>query len=154
MFISIHSRKHSGLCIRCRSKGQSHALKHGEIKTRLYGIWCGLKQRRYKTYKPKVCEEWKSFVNFRDWALSHGYTDELTIDRIDPRGDYEPSNCRWITLEENSRRANEIFSYEQKVEIYNERKRLGITLVEMAKRLGVHWHTVQRAEKEVREHDI
>ena len=51
----------------------------------------------------KVCEEWKTWEMFRDWALANGYTEGLTIDRIDVDGDYEPSNCRWITQAEQMR---------------------------------------------------
>ena len=48
-----------------------------------------------------VCDEWRNdFIAFRDWALANGYTDELSIDRIDPDGNYEPSNCRWVTMTE------------------------------------------------------
>jgi hypothetical protein len=61
----------------------------------------------YKNYGGRgirVCAEWHDFATFRDWALSHGYKDGLTIDRIDSNGNYEPDNCRWITLSENIRR--------------------------------------------------
>jgi hypothetical protein len=55
-----------------------------------------------------VCEEWRNdFVPFMNWALANGYTDKLSIDRIDPFGDYEPSNCRWAdskTQFENTRK--------------------------------------------------
>lgn len=75
-----------------------------------------MKQRCYsasskaaKYYKDKgiiICDEWKNdFEQFKRWALEHGYADNLTIDRIDSDGNYEPENCRWITREENSRRA-------------------------------------------------
>ena len=75
-----------------------------------------MKQRCYSTtsqsakyYRDKgiiICDEWRQdFKRFKQWALGHGYADNLTIDRIDPDGNYEPKNCRWITREENSRRA-------------------------------------------------
>lgn len=84
---------------------------HGEEGTRLYGIWRGMKSRcynpnvqKYKDYGGrgiKICEEWlDDFQAFYDWAMSHGYTDALSIDRIDVDGNYEPSNCRWATAKE------------------------------------------------------
>lgn len=56
----------------------------------------------------KVCEEWlKNPSSFQDWALANGYDKSLSIDRIDSDGDYCPENCRWITIEENVKRAAE-----------------------------------------------
>lgn len=82
--------------------------QHGGRYTRLYNIWLNMKQRcsnprasHYEYYGGKgvsVCEEWKkSFSTFRDWALSNGYEDGLTIDRIESDKDYCPENCRWVT---------------------------------------------------------
>lgn len=79
---------------------------HKQSGTRLYYIWQGVKSRcynvndsRYANYGGrgiKVCEEWKSdFSNFFQWASESGYSDLLTIDRINVDGDYEPCNCRW-----------------------------------------------------------
>ena len=93
-------------------------LQTGDSHTRLYNIWRGMKQRCYypshQSYKHyggrgiTVCDEWlSSFINFHTWALANGYADHLTLDRIDPDGNYCPSNCRWVTWEvqaQNKRR--------------------------------------------------
>jgi hypothetical protein len=81
--------------------------------TRLYRIWTAMRYRcygkgcdsydRYGGRGIKVCDEWNgSFVPFRDWAMENGYTDELTLDRVDNDGNYEPGNCRWTTYQAQS----------------------------------------------------
>jgi hypothetical protein len=89
---------------------------HGMARTRLYYIWI---QMRYRCYSPKcvmyhryggrgirVCEQWfQSFLSFKAWALSHGYADNLTIDRIENDGNYEPGNCQWLTKPQNVSKA-------------------------------------------------
>lgn len=59
--------------------------------------------KKYGIKGIKICDEWRdNFEVFENWALSNGYSDELTIDRIDYTGNYEPSNCRWISIKEQA----------------------------------------------------
>lgn len=62
----------------------------------------------------KVCDEWHKWEVFRDWALNNGYQDGLTIDRIDGDGNYEPSNCRWVTMDiqANNKSNNKYITYQ------------------------------------------
>ena len=91
----------------CIAKNTTHNMSY----SRLYSIYNSMKAKctyesatGYHNYGGrgiKVCDEWfQSFENFRDWALANGYTDVLTIDRINSDGNYEPSNCRWATMTE------------------------------------------------------
>lgn len=86
---------------------------HNESKTELHKKWSGMKARvfnennhrfhRYGGRGIKICKEWLEYENFRDWAKSNGYKDGLSIERVDNNGNYEPSNCKWIELVEQSK---------------------------------------------------
>jgi hypothetical protein len=93
---------------------------HGHSDTRLYRIWKDMRRRcnnpKRKNYPDyggrgiRVCEDWNDFINFYNWSMEHGYTNHLTIERIDVNGNYEPSNCEWIIRQKqngNTRKTKE-----------------------------------------------
>lgn len=101
-----------------------HKKTHGLSNSRLYTVWCNMKARclnpkseHYGDYGGRgitICQEWlDDFTNFYNWAIHNGYADNLTIDRIDVNGNYEPSNCRWIgkISQANNKRNNKIIEY-------------------------------------------
>nr|DAH45230.1 MAG TPA: hypothetical protein [Caudoviricetes sp.] len=93
----------------------SKYVKKGQsvLDKRLYRIYDKMKQRcynsnsvNYKYYGErgiKVCDEWlNDFMTFYNWSMENGYNNTLTIDRIDVNGNYEPSNCKWSTYEQQN----------------------------------------------------
>ena len=120
--------------------------KHGKSNTRLYNIYYAMKVRCYnknrKDYKNyggrgiKICDEWQdNFQAFYDWSMSHGYDDTLTIDRIDNNGNYEPNNCRWVTVKQQNRNRRSNINFTCNGETH--------CLKEWCEILGLNYSTVQ-----------
>ena len=92
-----------------------------------------------------MCDQWlgeNGFVNFLDWALKNGCSEELTIDRIDNNGNYCPENCRWVTslVQNNNSRHAKFIEYNGKKKSISEWARIiGISRDSLAKRLHMGW---------------
>lgn len=133
----------SGLTRSCGCISRGRQGKHcvDLIRTKLYGVWRSMKSRCsnpkvpvFKNYGGRgisVCDEWvNDFEAFHSWAFSSGYTEKLTIERIDNNKGYSPDNCRWATPKEQTR---------------NRRKTLivnGKTLGEWVEILDVEYNTL------------
>lgn len=119
----------SGMCPECSKKERGlRQIKHGESPgqgkqaSRLYRIWLGIKTRclnpnnhSYKNYGARgidLCKEWQEYLPFKEWALSTGYSDNLSIDRINVDGPYSPENCRWADAKTQGRNRRNTISYE------------------------------------------
>lgn len=111
-----------------RESAASRNTTHGDTGTRLYRIWAGIIQRccnsreRYEWRKYGgrgicVCDEWRKYENFKRWAVCNGYADDLSIERIDPNGNYCPENCCWATTYEqgNNKRTSRRISFNGEV---------------------------------------
>lgn len=124
-----------------------HDVRRNDL--RLYRIWKNIKTRcnnpnfylynRYGGRGIRVCNEWEnSFENFYEWAMNNGYTDELTIDRINNDKGYAPGNCRWATRNEQSRNNSRVVmvSHNGKTQCIKDwSKELGIPAETLRRRL-------------------
>ena len=134
-------------------------VRHGHArKERLYNIWVGMRQRcrdknahGYENYGGRgitICPEWDDYAVFREWAMSAGYQDDLTIDRIDVDGNYCPENCRWATAEEqaNNMTKNRMITYRgETMSMSRWAERLGISYGTMNHRIQRGW-SMERIE--------
>lgn len=123
---------------------KTHGDSKGGKYYRLYKIWADMKQRclnprhsRYKDYGGRgigVCNDWLDYIPFKNWAVRSGYSDNLTIDRINPCGNYSPSNCRWANyyIQNNNKRCSN--RYEHSGEAH--------TIAEWSRITGICYHTL------------
>lgn len=129
---------------------QDNFTTHGDSKTRLYKIYCGMKKRcydkkssNYANYGARgitVCQEWLgNWESFKSWSIENGYTDTLSIDRIDVNGEYSPLNCRWVTrdVQANNRRNNRVVEFGNEVH----------TVVEWSKILDIPYKRLHKKLK-------
>lgn len=108
-------------CLRKDGKEKA-SLVHGGFGTRTHRIWSGMLSRcrnpvnkDYKNYGGRgiqVCDEWYDFSKFQSWCLNNGYSDDLSIDRINANGNYCPENCKFSTMKEQSRNKRNTIWYE------------------------------------------
>lgn len=86
-----------------------------------------------------ICLEWQDFAVFREWAHQNGYRDDLSIDRIDSDGNYEPNNCRWVSKEFNSKykRGTKTYTFDGVTATHGEwAERLGISASTLTQRIN------------------
>lgn len=127
-------------------------------KTPLYHVWQTMKQRcanpRYRGYQwygakgIKVCKEWNDVRNFYEWAMDNGYEEGLTLDRVDSSGNYEPSNCRWVTMaaQQSNKSNNHTIEYHGERHMLTQwSKLLGIPRTTLSNRLMSLGWSVERA---------
>ena len=127
-------------------------VTHGMSNSRLYRIYKHMRNRcynkndaRYKYYGARgivVCDEWQKFETFRDWALSNGYSDSLSIDRIDYNKDYCPNNCRWADdiQQSNNKSNNKLFTYNSETHTIAEWAKIyDMPYKKLWKRLSMGW---------------
>lgn len=133
--------------------------EHGMTGTRIHNIWRGMKIRCYDKNRKdfsryggrgiRMCPEWrKSFLAFYEWSCKNGYQNNLTIDRIDVNDDYEPANCRWVTVQqqENNRSNNKIIVFNGQAKTQAEwAKSIGLTSKALWDRLERYKWPLERA---------
>lgn len=124
----------------------------GHSETHLYVIWQAMRMRCnnpksdcYSNYGGRgirICREWDNWDEFYKWAMAHGYSDNLTIDRIDVNGDYSPQNCRWVDAytQANNTRRNHFIEFQGEIHSVTEWSRLvGISAGCLFGRLRYGW---------------
>jgi hypothetical protein len=97
------------------------------------------KRKEYPNYGGRgisVCSEWFDFRNFMEWSLSNGYSDDLTIDRIDNDGNYCPENCRWVSMKQQgqNKRTNRYITHNGETK----------TITQWANDNGLQYHVLKK----------
>lgn len=127
-------------CLDRENRKRPKRITHNESYTRLHDEWRAMKWRcspkyhdckRYYDRGIRVCDEWQEYIPFRNWAIENGYSDALTLDRINNDGNYEPSNCRWATQKEQANNTSK-----NVIILYKGRKQ---TLKQWSEELGLNY---------------
>ena len=129
-----------------KSCGCVSRTRNGESSTKLYIAWMSMLHRCYrgktrteKRYQKRgitVCDEWRnSFDSFKQWAMSNGYSDSLSLDRIDNNAGYSPDNCRWATRKQQANNTSQ--------NVYVEWRGETRTLAEWADYAGLPYHVIR-----------
>lgn len=130
-----------------RERAKEANIKHGMFGTKLYNTYCRMKQRCYDKNYPKyknygfrgigICEQWlgkDGFINFYNWAMDNGFNENLSIERIDVNGNYEPDNCKWITMAEQAKNKTTTIKVKYKNNF--------LTLIELCEKLNLNYKTI------------
>ena len=122
---------------------------HGLTKHPVYGRWNAMINRcenpntlAYKNYGErgiKVCDEWHNLKEFIRWSEENGFSDKLTLERIDVNGKYEPKNCKWIPMEEQH--------YNKRTSVYHTYNGVTKTTMQWAHELNIPLHKVSNYKK-------
>lgn len=155
-----------GVCRKCAMKKVSaERTKHGESPkqgernaSKLYSIWVNMRNRCFNPNNKgfvyyggrgiSVCDEWNEFLNFKKWAIQNGFEENLTLDRIDVNGNYEPENCRWISPKEQMRntRSNHLLTYNGDTKTMAEWAEItGIPYSTLKQRINKYNYSVEKA---------
>lgn len=156
-YVTTSNRLTSGqttCCRDCMVKKIGDANRtHGRTPKKLFYAYVNMKTRcynknyflyhRYGGRGISVCDEWKnSFENFREWALKNGWNESLSLDRIDNDGNYQPDNCKWSTVVEqsNNRRTNRMITYKGVTDtMANWSRNTGLPYYIIQRRLDLNW---------------
>lgn len=147
----------------CGCSRQGINSTHKQSGSRLHKIWAGMIQRTRNPNNPNyadyggrgigVYDLWLTFEPFQIWALKSGYTDSLTIDRIDNNKGYSPDNCRWVDRKKQSRnrRSSHMLTYQGETKTLGEwAEQFGINRTTLARRLKLGWSVKDALETPVR----
>lgn len=150
---------------KCRGYTVTKAMSEADLYSdrRLHKIWESMNERcnyekhpHFESYGGRgitVCDKWKTYLPFAKWAFANGYAPSLTIDRIDNNGNYEPKNCRWISVraQQNNKRSNHTIEFMGETHTISEwSEKTGIKYTTLKERIKCGWSAEKALTTDVR----